>query len=169
MGHSDAFHWCLLRLGGIGAFTYVFHPLPIDIFNLLCIDSVLPMGWVNSPELFFAASETFSNIANGYLLDPTSAFTVYPPTAGTYSLAPSPTSSVVRIQYVNVYMDYLHFSTQGDVGQHQRASKLTIRALKEIFPSLPAEVKDSVSLKKAMQDDGDWAQVKEILGWIIST
>ena len=51
----------------------------------------------------------------------------------------------------------------------QRFSELTLRALKETPPSLPAEVKDSVSLKKAMQGDGDWEMTKEILGWVVDT
>ena len=118
------------------------------------------MGWVNSPDMFCVASETVAEVANGYLLDPTSAFTIYPPTAGTYSLDPSPTASAARIQCVDIYMDDLNCATQGDVGKQQRTSELTIQALKEIFPSLPSEVKDSVSLKKALQGDGDWAQVK---------
>ena len=127
------------------------------------------MGWVNSPDMFCVASETVSDKSNGYLLDPTSAFTIYLPTSGTYSLAPSKTASAARLQYVDVYMDYLNCATQGDVGQNQWASELTIRALKEIFPYLPTEVKDSVSLKKSLQGDGDLSQVKEIIGWIIST
>ena len=91
--------------------------------------------------MFCAASETVTDVANGYLLDPTSTFETYPPTAGTYSLATSPTTSSARIQYIDVYMDDLDFATKGDVDQQQRAYKLTLRALKEIFPSLPSEVK----------------------------
>ena len=82
---------------------------------------------------------------------------------------PPPTASAARLQYVDVCMNDLHRATQGDVGKQQRTSELTIQALKEIFPSLPSEVKYSVSLKKALQGNGDWAQVKEIFGWIIST
>ena len=52
--------------------------------------------------------------------------------------------------------------------KQQRASELTLRDLKENFPSLPYEVKYSVSLKKALQGDGDWAHIKEILGWLIN-
>ena len=85
---SDAFHRYLLQLVDIGAFTYVVPPLPTDILTLLCIDLVLPMGWVNRPDMLCAASETVADVANGYLLDPTSAFEIYPPTAGTYSLDP---------------------------------------------------------------------------------
>ena len=72
------------------------------------------MGWVNSLDMFCASLETVVGIANGYLLDPISAFEIYPPTAGTYSLALSPTASAARLQYVDLYMDDLHFFTQGD-------------------------------------------------------
>ena len=53
---SDAFHRCLLRPAYIGAFTYVLHPLPMDTSTLLCIYLILPMGWVNSPDMFCASS-----------------------------------------------------------------------------------------------------------------
>ena len=63
---SDAFHRCPLRAAHIGAFTYVVPPLPGDTTILLCIDLVLPMVWVNFPDMFCAASETVSDMANGY-------------------------------------------------------------------------------------------------------
>ena len=66
-------------------------------------------------------------------------------------------------------MDDLLSATQGDRTQQQRFTKLTLRALKEIFPSLPAEAKDSVRIKKALQGDGDWTTTKDILGWIVNT
>ena len=135
-------------------------PFPTDISTLLCIDLVLPMGWVYSPDMLCAAPETVSDVGNGYLLDPTSALTIYPSTAVTYYLDPYLTDSASRLQYVDVYMYELNFATQGDVGQQQQASELAIRDLKEIFPSFLAEVKYSVSLGKALQGDGDWAQVK---------
>ena len=66
-------------------------------------------------------------------------------------------------------MDDLLSATQGYRTQQQRVSELTIRVLKEIFPSLPAEAKDSVRIKKSMQGDGDWSTTREILGWIVNT
>ena len=66
-------------------------------------------------------------------------------------------------------MDDLLSATQGDRTQQQRVYELTLRALKEIFPSLPAETKDSVSLKKALQGDGNWTTTKEILVWTVDT
>ena len=124
----DAFHRCLLRPADIGAFTYVVPPPPpTDISTLLCIDLVLPMGWVNYPDMFCAALETVAGIDNGYLLNPTLAFEIYPAIAGTYSLATSLTSSTARIQYVDVYIDNLNYTTEGNVGQHQRTSGITLR------------------------------------------
>ena len=96
--------------------------------------------------MFCKSLETVADVDNGYLLEPTSALSIYPPTVVTYSLAPPPTASAVRITYVDVYMDDLNYVTQGDVGKQQRASEITIRDLKEIFLYLPDEVKDSVSL-----------------------
>ena len=166
---SDAFHLCPLRAAHIGAFTYVVPPLPSDTTILLCVDLVLPMGWVNSPDMFCAASETVADMANGYILDPTSAFFIYPPTVNAYSTKPAPTASSAPLQCTKVYMDDLLSATQGDRTQQQRVSKITLRALKEIFPSLPAETKDLISLKKALQGDGDWTTTKEILGWMVDT
>ena len=84
------------------------------------------MGWVNSPYMFCAAPEKIADVANGYLLYPTSAFKIYPPTAGTYSLAPTPTASTSRLQYVDFYMEGFNCSTQGYVGQQKRISELTL-------------------------------------------
>ena len=127
------------------------------------------MGWVNSPDMFCAASETVADMANGCILDPTSAFVIYPPTVNEYSTMPSPTASSARLQCTEVYMDDLLSATQWNRTQQQHVSELTLRDLKEIFPSLPAETKDSVSLKKSLQGDGDWMTTKEILGWMVDT
>ena len=58
---------------------------------------------------------------------------------------------------MDVYMDDLNCTIQGDVGKLQQASELTIWALKEILPSLPSEDKYSVSPIKSLQGDGNWA------------
>ena len=127
------------------------------------------MGWVNSPKLLCAASETVTDNANIYDMDPDSTFVVYPPTAGAYKTANGATTSTDRLQYVDVYMDDLIGSVQEDPVQKQRASKLAIRTLKDILPSLTGELKESSSLKKALVRDGEWEIIKEILGWVIDT
>ena len=119
---SNAFHQCPLRAAHIGAFTYVVPPLPSDTTILLFINLVLPMGWINSPDIFCAASETVAYMANGYILDPTSAFQIYPPAANKYYTEPAPIESSARLQCTEVYMDDLMSSTQVDMKQQQRVS-----------------------------------------------
>ena len=165
---SDAFPRCPLRPSHVGAFAYVVPPVDKDPSTLLCIDLVLPMGWVSSPDLFCATSETTADIANAYCLDPSTPFCQYAPTKGVYHTTDSPPASPSRLQHTDVYMDDFISLTQGDPSQQTRVSELVLRAIKETYPSLPGEVKDSVSLKKARQDDGDWESTKEILGWIIN-
>ena len=84
------------------------------------------MGWVNSPDMLCAASGTVGDVANGHLIDPNSDFEIHPLTEGTYYLAPSPTASAARLQYVDFYMEDLNFATQVYVGKHQQTSKLTL-------------------------------------------
>ena len=166
---SDAFHRCPLRPADVGAFAYVVPPLPGDATTYLCVDLVLPMGWVNSPPFFCAASETAADLANVYLHDGTTTFVEYAPTKGAYSTSPSPTASAKRLQAVEVYMDDLMGATQGDPTQQRRATEIMLKAIKEVFPSVVGELKDSVSIKKALQGGGSWSWMKEILGWDIDT
>ena len=60
-------------------------------------------------------------------------------------------------------MDDILCSTQGGAAKQQRVSELTLRYLKEIFPSIPGYIKDSDSLKKALARDGDLRKTKDIL------
>ena len=46
---------------------------------------------------------------------------------------------------------------------------MVLQGIKDIFPSLPYKIKDSISLKKAWQGDGFWTLQKEILGWILNS
>ena len=49
---SDSFHQCNLRPTNVGKFAYMVPPVTYDTSRLLCIDLVILMDWVNSPELF---------------------------------------------------------------------------------------------------------------------
>ena len=113
--------------------------------------------------------ETVAEIVNGYALDPSSSISVYPPRAEVYKTAESKTASSGRFQYVDTYMDDLLHASQGNPTQQQRFSGIKTCALKEIFSSIPDELKGSASLKKALAGDGNWGMFKEILGWEIDT
>ena len=45
---------------------------------------------------------------------------------------------------------------------------MVLQGITDIFPSLPEKIKDSVSIKKALQGYVYWAEEKEILGWILN-
>ena len=75
----DTFHRCNLLLSDIGKFTCIMPPLPAEPTVLICIYLVLPMGWVNPPDLLCSALDIVADNAKSYLLDPSSSFAVYPP------------------------------------------------------------------------------------------
>ena len=166
---SDAFHRCNLRPSDVGSFAYVVPALASDPDILLCIDLVLPMGWVNSPDLFCSTSETVADVANQLINQPNTPVPIYGPTSDLYHTVSSPTASPSRLQHADVYVDDINCVAQGDALQQQRVTELVLQALKDVYPTVIGETKDSVSLKKALAGDGDWSQVKEILGWIIDT
>ena len=58
---------------------------------------------------------------------------------------------------------------QGGEERQHRVFDSTVRALKWLFPSLPGEAKDSVSVKKLLAGEGGWGCIKEVLGWTINT
>ena len=49
---ADAYHRGILKPSQVGAFAYVVPSVPEGDDILICIDLVLPMGWVNSPKVF---------------------------------------------------------------------------------------------------------------------
>ena len=153
----------------MGFFTFVVLPILLYTESYLCVDLFLPMNWVNSHLFFCAASETAADMANVYLANPSTPWRSYAPTKDIYATAPKDTASANRLQKVEVYMDYFMGMTQGDSDQQEHVTEIFLRAIKENFPSVPEEIKDSMSLKKALQGDGSWLPVKEILGWIFNT
>ena len=87
---SDAFHRCFLRPADVGVFSYVVPPLPYDTDIYLCVDCVLPMGWVSSPPFFCSASKTTADLANAYLSYDCLPTPEYSPTLGSYSTVSPP-------------------------------------------------------------------------------
>ena len=90
------------------------------------------MGWVNSPDLFCATSETVADLANVAFHSDLPLTRTYSPTATLYHCAPSPTAGPDRLQYVDVYMDDLNCLSQGDSLQQQRLTEIVLSKLKMI-------------------------------------
>ena len=66
-------------------------------------------------------------------------------------------------------MDDLNCLAQGSPDQQRQATEMVLQGIKDIFLSLPSELKDSVSPKKAQKGDGNWEVEKDILGWILNS
>ena len=64
----------------MGSFAYVVPPLPADETTYLCVDLVIPIGWVNPSPLFCAESDTTAYLVNLYIADPSLSFKKYVPT-----------------------------------------------------------------------------------------
>ena len=47
---TDAYHRGNLKLYQVGAFSYFVPSVPYDDVILICIDLVLPIGWLDSPK-----------------------------------------------------------------------------------------------------------------------
>ena len=45
----DTYHRGIIQMSHVGAFSYVIPSEPGDEGCIICIDLVLPMGWVDSP------------------------------------------------------------------------------------------------------------------------
>ena len=65
---TDTYHHGTLKPSQVSVFAYVVPSVPDDDVVLLCIDLVLPMGWLDSPKFSCAFSKTITDMAN-YLVD----------------------------------------------------------------------------------------------------
>ena len=134
----------------------------------MCIDLVLPMGWVDSPNFFCAFSETLTDVANA-LVDSEFPVPSYGAISDIPSTGPGPPHTPESLAHIDCYMDDIISVVQGGTDRQHRVFDGTVRALKWLFPSLPGDLKDSVSVKKLVAVEGDWTCVKEVLGWILDT
>ena len=58
---------------------------------------------------------------------------------------------------MDVYMYDLNCLVQGSHAQQRQVTEMVLQGIKDIFPSLPSKIKDSISIKKDRQGDGYWA------------
>ena len=60
----DAYHCGTVKPSQVGAFAYVIPLASGDKVPIICINLVLPMGWLDSPKFFCAFLETLTDVAN---------------------------------------------------------------------------------------------------------
>ena len=89
---TDAYHSGTLRPSQVGAFAYII-PLSLgDDDIIILINLVLPMGWVDSPNILLAFSETLTDFANA-LVD------TELPVLSLGAIAKNPMSQRMRVKY----------------------------------------------------------------------
>ena len=127
-------------------FTYLIPLAQWEEGTIICLNLVLPMGWVDSTKFFCTCLETLIDVAyapvNTYLLVPSYGAISEIPATG-----PVPPHTPESLTHIDFYMYDVSAVQRGPSCQHQVFGG-TVLALKWLFPSLPAELKDSVSVKK---------------------
>ena len=61
---TDAYHRGTVKPEQVGAFVYAIPSVPGEKGNIICIDLVLPMGWLETPKFFCAFSKMLTDMAN---------------------------------------------------------------------------------------------------------
>ena len=152
---TDAYHCGTLWLDQVGAFAYVVPAASENNCVIICINLVLPMGWVDSPNYFCAFSETLTDMANALVHT-----LLLVPAYGVISLVLKtglgPPHITDSLMHINCYMDDVITAVQGGADRQHKVFDGTVQALKWLFPSLPGENNDSVRVKKLMSGEGNW-------------
>ena len=129
---------------------------------------VLPMGWVESPNLFCDLSETLTDVDNA-MVKTDLTLMAYGAISYLLSTGTGPHHTCMSLTHIDCYMyDVISAVQGGPEQQHQVLDRIVI-SLKWIPPSLPGEVKYLVSVKKILVGEGDWNCIKDILRQIIDT
>ena len=140
----------------------------LDPKPLMCINLVLPMGWVNYSDLFYATSETVTDVTMP------SSYQRQTPLGLCSYIRPLPHLSLPYYYFITPsvyihYIDGINCLTQCNQTQHQQLMELILRALKATYLSISNKMKGSVRPKKATAEDRDWQLPKDILEWISNT
>jgi len=158
----------------------------------------LPMGWVESPPFFSAATETVADLANQRFttdLSPpphrlelvsetvpiTPVLAALPLPCPTPTAVPAPRrsrplgSSHLRtpLAFTDVYVDDFVTLVQGNPRRRCHVKRTLLHTLDSVFrPLAPTDSphrQEPASVKKFLQGDGTWATTKVVLGWVIDT
>ena len=165
---TDVYNRGTVKQAQVGVFAYVIPSSPGEEGIFICIKLVLPMRWIDFPKLFCAFLKTLTDVANALVnseLPVLSYVTIseIPPNRSV------PPHTPERLTHIYCYMGDVISVLQGGPYRQHRVFDGTVRALKWLFPSLPGELKDSVSVKNLVAGEGDCTCVKEVLRWILDT
>ena len=129
-------------------FVYVVPSSTEDDGVIICIDMILPMGWVDSPKFFYDFFETLTDAANA-LVDTELPVPAYRAITTIPATRPPHPHTRKSLTHIDCYMDSVISSIQGGPKIQHRVFDGTVCALKWIFPSLPQDSKDSMNAKNS--------------------
>ena len=188
---ADGFYRIWLRACDIPILGVLFPTVP-GAPDLIGFPLTLPMGWVQSPPFFSAATETVADLANASFATasaapahrlevvaetarPTSASPLPPPSATSVPLPCrhrplGPSHSRQPLAYSDVYVDDFIMLAQGSTSRWRTVKRTILHALDLVFRPLSktddAHRQEPASVKKFLKGDGTFST---ILGWIIDT
>jgi hypothetical protein len=159
---------------------------------LVAIPTVLPMGWVESPPYFCAATETVCDLANAALQQPhliplehrLDAVANTPPAPSLEAQVPSiyvppmhppawRSRRTTPEAYADLYMDDFCGLAQGPPARRNAVRRAILSSLDKVIRPVDAEDsplrKEPASVKKMLEGDGAWAHRKVLLGWAVDT
>ena len=132
---TDAYHRGTVKPAQVGAFAYVISLAPGDEGIIICINLVLPMGWVDSSKFFCEFSETLTGVANA-LVNSELPVPSYGAISEIPATGPGPPHTPESLTNIDYYMDDFISVVQGDPDRQHRVFDGTVRALNWLFPSL---------------------------------
>ena len=143
----------------MSAFTYVVPLAPYENCIIICIDLVLKTGWVDSPNLFCAFSETLTDVVNA-LVDTDLPVPDYGSISKILITGSDPPHTCESLTHIYCYMDDIISAVQGVPERQHQVFGGMVCALNWLLPSLPGESKDSLIVEKLLEEKGDWICVK---------
>jgi hypothetical protein len=155
---------------------------------------VLPMGWMQSPPVFTAATETVADLANQKLQDqarcgPHRLDVVResppPPIPLPVMVAAGPEPRLLPprpqprgrpsppVKGWDMYVDDFIDMVQGNAHHRQHVKRILFHSLDQVFRPLEStdnpNQQEPASIKKMLKGDASWATRKTILGWTVDT
>ena len=125
MDVTDAYHRVTLQPSHVGAFAYIVPAASKDNCVIICINIVLPMGWVNSPKYLCLLLETLTDVAND-LVHTSLPVPAYGAILEIPETGPGPHHTIYSLTHIDCYMDDVITEVQG--GDTDNAKSLTARS-----------------------------------------
>jgi hypothetical protein len=190
---ADGFYRISVNDGDVAKLGVVVPTEPGEAY-VIGFPLVLPMGWMQSPPLFTAATETVADLANQALQHSAHSYphrldvlseSEPPPTLGAPPALTSSTADPVpfrrapqgrplpAVKKWDVYVDDFIGMVQGGWEHRRHVKRVLLHTLDRIFRPLDAgdseHRQEPASVKKLRKGDATWSTRKVILGWILDS